>query len=161
VQVATVVEAQPLGTGDAIAFAVAQRQLRHAFLVTNADTWLGTGVAEMRAAGPDSIGVVRVEDAGRYGAVHLSPAGNVESFEEKRPDTSGGWINAGLYHLQPGLFGGWDGRPFSIEQRLFPQLVGQGALKAVPLDTPFIDIGVPAEYFRFCRWIESRKAVPL
>jgi len=34
-------------------------------------------------------------------------------------------------------------------------------LRAIPLKTDFIDIGVPDDYHRFCRWIEAGRQVPL
>jgi NDP-sugar pyrophosphorylase family protein len=55
------------------------------------------------------------------------------------------------------MFREWDGRPFSLERELFPKWVRAGQLGAVHLETDFIDIGIPEDYFRFCRWIESKK----
>ena len=49
----------------------------------------------------------------------------------------------------------WGGQPFSLEGILFPELAGRCALKAVPLQTDFIDIGIPDDYLRFCHWIEA------
>ena len=37
-------------------------------------------------------------------------------------------------------------------------MVSAKALKAVALKTEFIDIGIPEDYFRFCRWIGSNMA---
>ena len=147
------VEDQPLGTGGAVAYAVRAGHLGESFLVANADTWLGSGVQAL-AAKPGAIGIVAVDDAGRYGRVETE-GDRVTAFREKTPEPGGGWINSGLCHLRAADFAAWDGRPMSLEQDVFPGLVQQSRLSAVPLDTQFIDIGIPADYMRFCRWVES------
>jgi NDP-sugar pyrophosphorylase family protein len=156
VRVRTVIEPQPLGTGGCVAHAVRKLQLSGSFLVANADTWLGSGIAELCAADDAArMVVVAVEDSGRYGAVRLEDADVVAAFEEKREHAGPGWINAGLYRLPADLFGDWDGQPFSLERELFPRLVAKRRLAAVRLHAAFIDIGVPTDYFRFNRWVES------
>lgn len=156
----TVIEQEPMGTGGAVAHAVRQQKLSGSFLVANADTWLGSAIGSLAPVGPPALGVVHVEDASRYGRVRLE-GNRVSAFEEKRADAGAGWINAGLYHLEPGLFEGWDGRPFSLEREILPRLAAANALRAVPLETDFIDIGVPEDYHRFCRWIESGQTASL
>lgn len=150
-------EPYPLGTGGAVAFAVRNLDLTESFLVANADTWLGSGIAELAEAARPSIGIVRVDDSGRYGSVQVQ-GGRVLSFAEKQDSTGPGWINAGLYHLHADLFQSWDEKPFSLERELFPKLVVNGQLHAVQLDTEFIDIGIPDDYYRFGRWIDSGKS---
>jgi NDP-sugar pyrophosphorylase family protein len=59
------------------------------------------------------------------------------------------------------MFREWDGQPFSLERELFPKWISVNRLTAVSLDTDFIDIGVPEDYFRFCQWIASNKAETL
>lgn len=150
-------EPQPLGTGGAVAYAVRQLGLTKSFLVTNADTWLGKGIAQVSEAAMPAIGIIRVVNSERYGAVRVQD-GRLVSFEEKQDSTGPGWISAGLYHLHADLFRSWDGRPFSLERELFPKLVAAGQLHAAPLDTDFIDIGIPDDYHRFSRWIDSEKS---
>ena len=65
-------------------------------------------------------------------------------------------INAGLYHLERQDFVGWGRAAFSLEKDLFPKLVANGRLKAVPVDSEFIDIGVPDDYRRFLDWKKFR-----
>ena len=151
------VEPTPMDTGGAIAYAIEQLNFSGDFLVTNADTWLGTGIQELWQAGLPSMAVVKVEDAGRYGNVQFDDKNLITSFNEKSSMTRAGWINAGLCHLNAELFKEWNHEPFSLERISFTMLAAQGKLKAVPLNTNFIDIGVPEDYFRFCRWIEFEK----
>jgi len=68
-EVSWVIEPSPMGTGGALAYAVGQLGISGEFLVTNADTWLGTGMREVALVGSPTMAVVRVEDAGRYGSV--------------------------------------------------------------------------------------------
>jgi D-glycero-alpha-D-manno-heptose 1-phosphate guanylyltransferase len=152
------VEPAPMGTGGALAYAVERLDMQEDFLVTNADTWLGGGIEAMRRAGSPSMAVVQVSDAARYGSVLFDNDGVVRTFREIGPNESPGWINAGLCRLNAGLFRDWTHAPFSLEQISFPAWAAHGQLKAVPLQVDFIDIGIPEDYFRFCRWIESQKA---
>jgi D-glycero-alpha-D-manno-heptose 1-phosphate guanylyltransferase len=152
----TLSEPEPLGTGGAVAYGVRRCRLTESFLVTNADTWLGSGLEQLFGTPDPALAVVRTENPDRFGRVHLA-ADRVTAFAEKQDVAGPGWINAGLYHLHPDLFASWNGRPFSLERELFPRLAAAGQLRAARLETDFIDIGVPEDYFRFCRWIESEK----
>ncbi|HEY5802028.1 MAG TPA: sugar phosphate nucleotidyltransferase [Burkholderiaceae bacterium] len=154
IAVDVLVEPQAMGTGGALAYAVRQLQLEGTFLVANADTWLGTGLARVAAAPAPAMAVVTVDNCERYGQVRIEH-GAVMAFTEKAGCAGRGEINAGLYHLHARDFAQWDGAPFSIEQSLFSQLAGTGRLSAVRIETDFIDIGVPDDYAHFCRWIEA------
>ena len=146
-----------MDTGGAVAYAVKQLNLSGDFLLTNADTWLGAGVQDISRSAAPSMAVLSLRDASRYGQVQFNDQFNVTAFSEKSSSQGPGWINAGLCHLNADLFKNWDGQQFSLERILFPELAGRGALKAVPLQTDFIDIGIPDDYFRFCRWIASSR----
>ena len=87
--------------------------------------------------------------------------GFVTEFVEKGQTESGGWINAGLFHLNTELFKQWDGKAFSLERDLFTALVNRRGFRAVTLDTEFTDIGVPEDYQRFCAWVESGRSTKL
>lgn len=154
--VRTLTEPRPLGTGGAIAFAVQQLHLSGSFLATNSDTWLGAGIREVADAAAPAMAVVWVENSDRYGGVRIERDA-ITGFEEKQNCARAGWINAGLYHLDAAQFQNWDNQPFSLERELFPVMASSGQLKAIPLKSEFIDIGIPEDYFRFCRWIESGK----
>ena len=154
--VSIVRELTPMGTGGAVAHAVRVHEVKGSFLVANADTWIGDGVTDVSGTVAPAMAVVHVSNTGRYGAVHVERS-QVVSFAEKQGNSGVGWINAGLYHLHADLFREWDGAAFSLERDLFPQLVCRGQLSAVQLRTEFIDIGIPDDYYRFCRWIDGGK----
>lgn len=154
------IEPIPLDTGGAVAYAVQQLSLTGDFLVTNADTWIGTGIQELARSSSPSIAVVKLSDTSRYGLVKLNYQFHVTAFGEKSYERGPGWINAGLCRLDSNLFKEWDGQPFSLERLLLSNLARLGTLKAVELQTDFIDIGLPKDYFRFCNWINAdRKGV--
>jgi D-glycero-alpha-D-manno-heptose 1-phosphate guanylyltransferase len=149
------IETMPMDTGGAIAHAVKTLDLKDDFLMTNADTWLGTGIREMTQSSDPAIAVINLLDVSRYGQVHFDNDQRVSYFTEKNGQCATGWINAGLCHLNSELFKNWDGQPFSLERGLFPALVKDRRLAVVPLQTDFIDIGVPIDYYRFCRWVAA------
>ena len=89
------------------------------------------------------------------GAIKANDKFLVTGFSEKSVEKGSCWISAGLCHLHVDLFKDWDGQPFSLERVCLSALARCGALKAVALQTDFIDIGIPDDYFRFCHWIAA------
>lgn len=155
-RVECVVEPQLLGTGGAVLHVMDRLGLDEA-LVANGDTFLEADLADLlspldRAGGEAMrLAVIEVDDRARYGGVALDGA-RVTGFVEKGV-RGPGWINAGLYRLRREAFdcGPSHGPAFSLESALMPALAAQGGLRAARLSGSFIDIGVPDDYYRFCR----------
>jgi D-glycero-alpha-D-manno-heptose 1-phosphate guanylyltransferase len=150
-----VVEASPLGTGGAIAYAMAEANLDEA-LVTNGDTFLGGDLRLMFNPLSFDIGeqvrmaVINVEDRGRYGGVQLDNR-RVSGFVAKGQNGSGS-INAGFYRLSSKIFSNMPtAQEFSFESIVLPILAESGKLFASPINGAFTDIGVPSDYYRFCQ----------
>ena len=160
-QIDWLIEATPLDTGGSIANAVKQLNLKGNFLTANADTWLGGGIQELMQSVSPAIAIVNLADVSRYGQVHFDQLNCVIAFAEKTSLISAGWINAGLCYLSADLFNDWNGEPFSLERDLFTRLVNSRKLTAVPLQTDFIDIGIPADYQRFCDWVVAGRKTKL
>lgn len=156
-----IIEPVPMDTGGAIANAVRDLRLQGNFLVTNADTWLGTGMVELMDSPPPSMAIVNLPDVSRYGQVVFDQDLYITQFAEKGELSTSGWINAGIFHLDTSFFKRWNGQSFSLERELFVSLVQERKLKAVPLTTEFLDIGIPEDYHRFCRWVEGGRKTPL
>jgi D-glycero-alpha-D-manno-heptose 1-phosphate guanylyltransferase len=154
-EVDCLVESIPMDTGGAVAHAVEKLHLKGNFLVTNADTWLGTGIMEMAQATVPAMAIVKLSNTNRYGRIKLDAQQRVIGFQEKSNKHVVGWINAGFYKLNAELFQVWDHLPFSLEQQTFPLMAARGKLNAITLKADFIDIGVPDDYEHFCRWIAS------
>lgn len=147
------IEPQPMGTGGAIAYAVEELNIEGNFLVINADTWLSKGVFELTESEAPSILAVKAKDLSRYGNIAFNDQKYIINFSEKSIYLASGWINAGMYHLKPNFFKDWDRQPFSLEQVTLPKLAIGRELKAVPVDADFVDVGIPVDYQRFCRWM--------
>ena len=147
-------EPRALGTGGAIAFALDAGGLAEA-LVANGDTYLGGDLAQMLAPIDDASGerlriaVTGVPDRGRFGGVEVSSTGRVERFVEKGTHAPGR-INAGLYRVRRAALPPGHDQSYSLESEVFPALAARGELSAVDLAGPFIDIGVPEDYGRYC-----------
>lgn len=148
------VEPSLLGTGGSVAYTIQSLQFQGEFLIVNADTWVDAESMNLLATSVSpSIGVIRISDVSRYGKVSIEGE-IIQKFEEKMENPGEGWINAGLYKLHSDHFIGREGE-FSMEKDVFPDLVLQKKLRAVPLKTEFIDIGIPEDYERFQNWILS------
>jgi D-glycero-alpha-D-manno-heptose 1-phosphate guanylyltransferase len=161
-EVRWLVESRPLDTGGAVANAVEQLRLTDNFLVTNADTWLGTGIANVSQDKSPAMAVVELSDSSRYGSVQFDKQFRVSIFQEKSSGSQkAGWINAGLFQMNVETFKDWDRLPFSLERAIFPAMVSRGELKAVTLKTEFIDIGIPEDYYRLCKWMATDRKGPL
>ena len=161
VKITSIVEDRPLGTGGAIKNAINTLNINESFLVINADTWLGDGLKQISLSPPNSIVAVKVKACSRYGALVVKGA-MVEKFLEKKLSYNNGLINAGLYHLSSDIFSEYVGNAsFSLEAEVFPKVASNRNLSVVEVDTDFIDIGIPRDYYRFCNWIESGKKIDL
>ena len=146
-----VTEPEPLDTGGAIANAINELSLDSPFLVANADTWIEHGVARMATAEVPTLSVIKQQDASRYGKVELDQNSQITAFFEKSQGVSAGFISAGLSLLDASVFEHWNGKPLSLERTVFPALAEENRLKGRELMGGFIDIGVPEDYFHFCR----------
>jgi len=151
------VEKTPLGTGGAILNAIDALGITEAFLVANADSWLGSGVERLSAMKSSALAAVHVSNSQRYGSLKFE-GDKICAFHEKTDSMKQGYINSGLYHLLPEDFHGFKvGSNFSIESEVFPRLVSKRKLEVVKLDETFIDIGIPKDYLAYCKWVKLGK----
>ena len=118
-------EPEPLGTGGALRYAIAEARIESPFLALNGDT-LFTGalapLAQAHAASGATATVALVPPPGgtRFGRVSVSDDGQVTSFDEK-DGRADGWTNAGVYALHPqALHSARLGEASSLERDIFP-----------------------------------------
>jgi D-glycero-alpha-D-manno-heptose 1-phosphate guanylyltransferase len=157
VKITCIIEEIPLGTGGSIINAIDQLKLNESFLVINADTWLSGGLQMVNFSTTNTIAGVKVKDFTRYGSM-IKKGKKIIKFIEKDLSAGNGLINAGLYHLDPHIFKGFDKNSFiSLENDIFPILVSQGELNVLEVQADFIDIGIPEDYFKFSNWVKSGK----
>jgi len=145
-------EAQPLGTAGALKGA--QQYLRDApeFLVMNGDSFLEVDFDNLMdfhrgCEAMATMAVLRVENAGRYGTVHIDPNCRVRGFTEKAGSNIPGLVNGGVYVFSSAIFQFIPDQPASLERDVFPRLLDQGVY-AQEQHGMFIDIGTPADYAR-------------
>jgi D-glycero-alpha-D-manno-heptose 1-phosphate guanylyltransferase len=145
------VETEPLGTGGGVRQALRYVHTDEA-IVLNGDTWSAFDIAGMLTAHREavaalSMGIVRVDDVSRYGALDIE-ARRVRAIREKG-DAGPGAINAGVY-----LFSGAArarlpaSTAFSLERDYLVAKLDELCPLAVDLPPPFIDIGLPEDYRR-------------
>jgi D-glycero-alpha-D-manno-heptose 1-phosphate guanylyltransferase len=154
VPVRYIVESELLGTGGAIAYALDALALDEV-LVANGDTYLDGDLSRMleplsRDAGElfRMAGVV-VPDRSRFGGVQSDATARVVGFLEKG-QVGGGLINAGLYRLCRAALPKSRTGAYSLEADILPVLVQSRNVTLAIVSGPFIDIGVPTDYARFC-----------
>lgn len=95
-----------------------------------------------------SILVTQVVDCSRYGRVLFGADGRIDSFEEKSPVKSEGWINAGIYLVPARKLRDLPARtPLSLEREIFPRWLKEGVY-AFPVQASFLDIGTPESYLQ-------------
>jgi D-glycero-alpha-D-manno-heptose 1-phosphate guanylyltransferase len=147
-----VIEDEPLGTGGAIAKAMAAIDSDAAF-VLNGDTMTIVEFAELEAAmnAPQTdiaMAVAQLDDVTRYGAVEFNPAAprRVTAFREKG-QTGPGFINAGVYLLKRAVLDRYSmPERFSFEQDFLHRYLAELHVHAVPAVSQLIDIGVPDDF---------------
>jgi D-glycero-alpha-D-manno-heptose 1-phosphate guanylyltransferase len=150
-----VVEPTPMGTGGAISFLLEKLYIEDDFFLTNADTWVEFHLDELDKFPESTIGIINVQDTGRFGKVEIDKDLYVTEFKEKDNNSSKGYINAGIYKLRKALFINTGLFNYSLEKSVFPQLVKENKIKACIIESKFLDIGVPEDYNLFCNWVKE------
>ena len=87
--------------------------------------------------------VTPIADPDRYGTVEFDADGFVTVFREKAERASG-FVNTGIYLLPRAILAAIPaGRAVSLETEIFPALVTQQKLLAIPAPPPLLDMGTP------------------
>ena len=153
-----IIEPKPLGTGGAVRYAIEQIEFPEEIIVVNADTWLPGAVRALISAEGNCVAATWVNDVSRFGSLQISND-RVTDFLEKEGGDRAGYINGGSYRLSTQS---WKsklvGTVFGIEDEVLVKLARANELRFVSCDSGFIDIGVPADYTRFTRWIERGRS---
>ena len=158
VKLTYVVEAEPLGTGGGVRYALDQAGPGDggAVLVLNGDILTDADLAAMRAfhdttRSRTTIFLTRVPDPRPYGLVETDADSRLRRFREKpaaEEELTTNTINAGVYIIDADLVRRLPAdRPASIEREFFPALIADG----VPCfgwaePAYWRDIGSPAAY---------------
>ena len=147
------VEETPLGTGGPISLAKPLLSGNEPLIVANGDVTndidLRGLLAEHARSGADAtIALVSVKDTRPFGLATLDTNDRVIGFEEKSAAKQGpGWINAGVYALNPGVVAMIPhGRPVNLEREVFPILASQRRMMGWKHMGFWYDIGKIPEY---------------
>jgi mannose-1-phosphate guanylyltransferase len=150
------VEPEPLDTAGAIAFAARHAKISDTFVVMNGDILSDVDIAQLvkfhkEHGAEGTLHLTPVEDPSQFGVVEVNSEGWVERFVEKPSpaDTTSTVVNAGLYVLEPSVIDRVPvGQRVSIERVVFPQMVAEGTLAAMPTSDYWIDTGRPDTYLQ-------------
>ncbi len=160
-------EQTPLGTGGAILNAV--KSLKDEFFVINGDTFFDIDFSLLENFSknkPCSIALRYSNNIERYGFVEIDENYKIKSFFEKGEmpqNRIDGYINGGIYYLKKETLEPfvkpYKNKKVSLESEIFPQLIAEAKLYALPTGGCFIDIGIPEDYYKaqtlIPNWLEK------
>jgi D-glycero-D-manno-heptose 1,7-bisphosphate phosphatase len=148
-QVETAIEAEPAGTGGALARAA--DRLDDLFFLVNGDSLFDCNWLALGAAVPEERPwTARMTLAGgikgdRYGRVEIE-GDAVRAFTPAGESTLP--INAGIYLMKKSVLEAIGPGFVSLEREVLPVLAKRGRLQGHVSEGPFIDIGLPEDFFR-------------
>ncbi|MDB4013424.1 sugar phosphate nucleotidyltransferase [Flavobacteriaceae bacterium] len=151
-----VIEPKPLGTGGAVSYIINKFSLEKFIYVVNGDSWMDSGYSNFKNENRNIISLVEINDISRYGKVKKDKNNLIVKFLEKENKLEKGVINSGFYKLDSSIFKKSNLESYSIESELFPNLVLKEILYGKIIKTTFTDIGIPKDYYEFCK-IKNKK----
>jgi mannose-1-phosphate guanylyltransferase len=148
-------EKELLGTAGAIKNAEGLVKGTGAFLVLNGDSIHSLDFRKFveyhkKKHSMATMAICKLPDPSRSGLVQTDKQGNITSFIEKGKGPPGlSTINAGIYVFEQEFLKLIPlGRPVSLENEIFPQIIGKG-FKGYEYDGYFIDVGTQESYAQF------------
>ena len=135
---------------------MAAQGLEEPFLVLNGDTFLEVNLNELlefhaNHSSEWTFSLFRTNDVGRYMGMDVKADGEIPSLKSIMGD-AGGLANGGVYVISPSVLANsrFDlNQKLSLEDDLIPAFMTQGGkVFGIEVLGPFIDIGVPQDYFR-------------
>lgn len=130
------------------------------FLVLNADTFYQIDYSRLQTLSQDmsldmALVLRKVPDISRYGKAVLKD-NRLMAFNEKSEEAVPGTINGGVYLMKRELLQEIPNGKVSLEHDMIPRWLSEGkALGGIVNDGYFIDIGVPADYYRFIEDVQK------
>lgn len=143
-------ESKPLGTGGAVRNALPMIDT-DPVLVMNGDSYHEVDLPSFIHHHQDNnsaftMALTHVPDVSRYGQVALGGNSRLINFQEKETGESQGWINAGIYLINPVLIETIpEGQAMSLEKDIFPNWLTQPCY-GYKGSGRFLDIGTPDSY---------------
>lgn len=149
IDISTVIEETPLGTGGAVKLALSKAGEDEVF-VLNGDTFFEVNYAGMldlhkKTRPTATLSLKRMEKFDRYGVVDMKD-NRILRFNEKQY-CDDGLINGGIYLINRHELDSFPTK-FSLEKEFFETAVQTSTLSGYISEGYFIDIGIPADYER-------------
>jgi D-glycero-alpha-D-manno-heptose 1-phosphate guanylyltransferase len=150
------VEETPLGTGGGVLLAMERLEDDAPFLLLNGDTFFEVALSDLRTFHESrrsdwTFSLFRANEAGRYMGMDVAENGRIRELRSGRGEI-GALANGGVYFVAPARVreaGFALGDKLSLEDDLLSRLQATGgSLFGMECGGRFIDIGVPADYFR-------------
>lgn len=144
-------ESKPLGTGGAIINSLKFVDENQPVIVLNGDSFLQVNYQKLVDIHKQNLTIVlrKMDDCSRYGRVVFDENLVIRSFEEKSAEKKSGFINGGIYVLDPGILKKFSlPEKFSFETDFLMKYLPELEPQAFTTDGYFIDIGIPDDYFK-------------
>jgi len=131
------------------------------FIVLNGDSYIELNLGafiqtHLKNNKVMTIVLKEVENANRYGRVTLDDNNRIIYFEEKNPEPSKGYINAGVYLIKRELFEKIEeNEAISLERDLLPGFIKDNDVYGYLCEGKFIDIGIPETYIISSQFFET------
>lgn len=147
-------EDQPKGTGGGLLLAAYNE--KQPIIVLNGDTFFRVNFSELatfhaQKSSDWTFALFKSTEADRYMGVELDASSKILSLKSGSKKI-GCDANAGIYIINPNILMRSSfslGQSFSLEDDLVPERLASGCrIYGLPLIGDFIDIGVPADYYR-------------
>ena len=153
VELRVVVEAEPLGTAGGVRnaldlFGPDPLVVLYGDVVSGEDL-RSLGAVHERHIPAATLAVYQSDQAQEKGVVELSGS-RITGFHEKNPARTSGWVNAGIYVVDPDWIASFsDDAPLDFGFDLFPAALAAGReLRAHRLTSPVLDVGTPTDLAR-------------
>lgn len=138
------------------------------FFILNGDTICDFPLAPMLAAHERSsadvtMAVVPNPAPQHYNGIRATDDGVVRAFVPKGPEAAGTWHFVGVQVADAGVFASLpDGVPAETVAGLYRAFVAAepGRVCVYPVDTPFVDVGTPRDYFDAARRFPMPRPAP-
>ena len=148
------IEQEPLGTGGGLLQAA--NGLKEPFLVLNGDTFFEVSLDELykfhnEQSSECTFSLFRTNAIGRYMGLEVKEYGEISALKSDMLGVNR-FANGGVYLISPSFIAKTKfvpGHKLSLEDDILPAYIAQGGkLYGCEFTGSFIDIGVPADYFR-------------
>lgn len=154
IEIEYAIEENPLGTGGAILNCWQYIDSNQPVFIFNGDSFLDADLTKMldlhlQKNANFTISLKSMHKPYRYGLVEFNKNGLVTNFKEKSTEVENGYINSGIYILNPKILKTFDlPHKFSFETDFMCKYFNKISLNIFESDDYFIDIGIPEDYLK-------------